>query len=85
MNSRLSKVLVPTILVLCTLLLTFATTPVYSSESGSYTTHAGDRVDWVFTPPTPENPDGGFSWTLTCHHCGTEFSGTGAPPEWENQ
>lgn len=73
------------ILTLAVMLLLTITTPALSSDSGSYHTRAGDLVEWVFTPPTPDNPDGTFTWTLTCHHCGTTFSGTGTPPEWENQ
>ena len=74
-----------TTLTLVALLVILAASPVFATESGSYKTEAGDLVEWIFVGPSPDYPDGVFSWTLTCHHCGHQVKGTGTPPEWDLQ
>ncbi len=72
-------------LALVALMVVLAASPAFATESGSYKTKAGDLVEWIFVGPSPDNPDGTFSWTLTCHHCGTQTKGTGTPPDWKSQ
>lgn len=71
------------LLVLALAILTVS--PALASDSGSYKTKGGDLVEWIFIPPSPDNPNGTFHWTHTCHHCGNVIKGTGTPPGWHNQ
>jgi hypothetical protein len=64
-------------------LLLVVAMPLLASESGAYRTSDGNVVQWTFSGPTPDNPNGSWSWTKSCPHCGTVLAkGNNEPPEW---